>query len=170
MSCPLHESLQKYSAFSIEWRDRAILALLHSSPTKLNLAVFAEIARFWKTAAAIQKRPGFRSRLIPPRSTFTKEGDMPTSGHFGQLSYFSGNSPTSPLLAKAGLQMVISRPKMTFSGQFAPPCASTRRGHSDGVGEKIYPQNSIFLNTLTCLRGLGDWRLFTLLVTLLAPY
>jgi hypothetical protein len=66
--------------------------------------------------------------------------------------------------------MVISRPKMTFVGQFAPPCASTRRGLSDGVGEKICPQKVIVLNTLTCLRGLGDWRLFTLLVTLLAPY
>ena len=145
LSCPLHESLQKYSAFSIEWRDRAILALLHSSPTKLNLAVFAEIGRFWKTAVVIQKRPGFRSRLIPPRSTFTKEVGRPTSGHFGRLSYFSGNSPKSPLLAKAGLQMVISRPKMTFSGQFAPPCAPTRRGLCDGVGEKICLQHSVFL-------------------------
>ena len=41
--------------------------------------------------------------------------------------------------------MVISRPKMAFLGQIVPPCASTRRGLSDGVGEKICPQYSIFL-------------------------
>ena len=42
-------------------------------------------------------------------------------------------------------QMVISRPKMTLLGQFAPPRASTRRGLSDGVGKKICPQHSLFL-------------------------
>ena len=52
--------------------------------------------------------------------------------------------------------MVISRPKMTFVGQFAPPCASTRRGLSDGVGEKIYPQNSIFLKNGISPRPLGE--------------
>ena len=133
-----------------------VAPLLHSSPTKLNLAVFAEIGRFWKTAVVMQKRPGFRSRPIPPHSTLTKEGDRPTSDQFWQLSYFSGNSPTSPLLAKAGLQMVISRPKMTFSGKFAPPCASTRRGLYDGVGEKICPQYSIFLKNGIQARLLGE--------------
>ena len=52
--------------------------------------------------------------------------------------------------------MVISRPKMTFVGQFAPPCASTRRGLSDGVGEKICPQNSIFLKNQISPRPLGE--------------
>ena len=55
-----------------------------------------------------------------------------------------------------GLQMVISRPKMTFVGQFAPPCASTRRGLCDGVGEKICPQHSIFLKNQISPRPLGE--------------
>ena len=52
--------------------------------------------------------------------------------------------------------MVISRPKMTLLGQFAPPCASTRRGLSDGVDQKIYPQNSIFLKSRIQARLLGE--------------
>ena len=45
---------------------------------------------------------------------------------------------------------------MTFVGQFAPPCASTRRGLSDGVGEKICPQHSIFLKNQISPRPLGE--------------
>ena len=45
---------------------------------------------------------------------------------------------------------------MTFVGQFAPPCASTRRGLSDGVGEKICLQNSIFLKNGISPRPLGE--------------
>ena len=49
-----------------------------------------------------------------------------------------------------------TRPKMTFVGQFAPPCASTRRGLYDGVGGKICPQYSIFLKNGIQARLLGE--------------